>query len=146
MGDSVGHWQGDTLIIDTVGIKTDDFTRLTALARRKTEGIVGGGARFSGVNPDTSLKGLQLEIDDGGPARIHLTSDCARHLPATDDPSGRSRSAPTTRWNITRVNGSGCPERNMPIFKEEVALRRRTCPRLAAAWPRCPDHLCCSLP
>jgi hypothetical protein len=96
MGDSVGHWQGDTLIIDTVGIKTDDFTRLTALARRKTEGIVGGGARFSGVNPDTSLKGLQLEIDDGGPARIHLTCDCARHLPATDDPSGRSGSAPTT--------------------------------------------------
>jgi hypothetical protein len=28
----------------------------------KAEGIVGGGGRFSGVNPDTGLKGLQLEL------------------------------------------------------------------------------------
>jgi hypothetical protein len=28
----------------------------------KAEGGVGGGLRFSGVNPDTSLKGLQLEL------------------------------------------------------------------------------------
>ena len=89
MGDSVGHWEGEVLVIDTVGINTDAFTsadrfgtpqseamhvieryRLVdgAFAKaaqdqyEKAEGIVGGGARFSGVNPDTSLKGLQLEL------------------------------------------------------------------------------------
>jgi hypothetical protein len=89
MGDSVGRWDGDMLVIDTVGVKTDAFTmadrfgtpqseamhvteryRLVDGAFAKTaqdtyekaEGIVGGGARFSGVNPDTSLRGLQLEL------------------------------------------------------------------------------------
>jgi hypothetical protein len=89
MGDSVGRWEGDRLVIDTVGVKTDAFImadrfgmpqseamhvieryRLIDGAFAKTaqdtyekaEGIVGGGARFSGVNPDTSLKGLQLEL------------------------------------------------------------------------------------
>src|SRR5260370_11017127 len=89
MGDSVGRWEGDTLVVDTVGVKTDAFTmadrfgtpqseamhvieryRLIDCASakaaqekyEKAEGIVGGGARFSGVNPDTRLKGLQLEL------------------------------------------------------------------------------------
>jgi hypothetical protein len=89
MGDSVGHWEGDMLVIDTVGVKTDAFTSVDrfgtpqsgamhvieryrlidgVLAKsaqdtyEKAEGTVGGGGRFSGVNPDTSLKGLQLEL------------------------------------------------------------------------------------
>ena len=88
MGDSVGHWEGEVLVIDTIGIKTDVFTsadrfgtpqseamhvieryRLIdgAVAKAQidkyetSEGTVGGG-RIAGYNPDTSLKGLQLEV------------------------------------------------------------------------------------
>jgi hypothetical protein len=89
MGDSVGHWDGDELVIDTVGVKVDAFTSVDrfgtpqsdamhaieryrlidgAVAKAQidkyetSEGTVGGGGRIAGYHPDTSLKGLQLEV------------------------------------------------------------------------------------
>ena len=89
MGDSVGRWEGDTLVIDTVGIKTDSFLSVDRFgtplsdamhvveryrlidgvaakaeqeAYEKREGTVGGGGRFAGYTTDTSLKGLRLDV------------------------------------------------------------------------------------
>jgi hypothetical protein len=89
MGDSVGHWDGDTLVIDTVGVKVDAFTSVDRFgtpqsdamhvveryrlvdgpvakaaqeAYEHSEGTVGGGGRVAGYTPDTGLKGLQLEV------------------------------------------------------------------------------------
>jgi hypothetical protein len=87
MGDSIGHWEGDMLVIDTVGVKGDEFTMVDRFgipltdamhvveryrpidgARAKadlakyeeSEGVVGG--RTNGYNSDTKLTGLRLEI------------------------------------------------------------------------------------
>ena len=84
MGNAVGHWEGNTLVIDTVGIKTNSFSAADmygtpqsaamhvieryrsvdgVLAKasqdkyEKVQGVVGGRA-----NPDMHAKGLQLEL------------------------------------------------------------------------------------
>lgn len=89
MGDSIGHWEGDTLVIDTVGVKTDAYTtadrfgtpqsdamhvveryRLIDGAQAKTDverfekiaGRVGGRPPDGYMTHDTSLEGLRLEV------------------------------------------------------------------------------------
>lgn len=89
MGDSIGRWEGDMLVIDTAGVKTDEFLSVDRFgtpvsdemhvveryrlidgaiasaqidAYEKREGTVGGGGRDAGYHPDANLKGLQAEV------------------------------------------------------------------------------------
>jgi len=39
MGDSVGHWEGDVLVIDTVGIKTDAFTSVDRFGTQQSDAM-----------------------------------------------------------------------------------------------------------
>jgi hypothetical protein len=130
MGDSVGRWDGDALVIDTVGIKTDVFTSVDrfgtpqseamhvveryrlidgALATAQidkyetSEGTVGGGGRIAGYNPDTSLKGLQLEITMEDP-KVFTAPLTARV---------------TYRPLITRWQESVCADNPVEHYKDE---------------------------
>jgi hypothetical protein len=38
-GDSIGHWEGDTLVIDTVGVRVDKFTSVDRFGTPQTEAM-----------------------------------------------------------------------------------------------------------
>ena len=130
MGDSIGHWEGDTLVIDTVGIKADAFTSVDrfgtpqsevmhvveryrlidgALATAQiekyetSEGTVGGGGRVAGYNPDTSLRGLQLEVTMEDPKVF----------------TGPLTARVTYRRVISRWQESVCADNPMEHYKDE---------------------------
>jgi hypothetical protein len=89
LGDSVGHWEGETLVIDTVGIAVNPYTSVDRFGTpqseqmhvieryrlidgtvakaqidkyEQSEGTVGGGGRIAYYDPDISKKGLELDV------------------------------------------------------------------------------------
>jgi hypothetical protein len=87
-GDSVGHYEGDTLVIDTIGIKTGPYTMVDQFGTPHTEGLhvieryrlidfeaaklaLERGAKEnastigndSGVRPDVNFKGKHLDLE-----------------------------------------------------------------------------------
>jgi len=135
MGDSIGHWEGDTLVIDTVGVRVDRFTSVDrfgtpqseqmhvveryrlidgAVAKAQqsryetSEGTVGGGGRNgggrdAGYSPDTSLKGLQLDVTMEDP-KVFTAPLTARV---------------TYRRVITQWTESVCADNPMEHYKDE---------------------------
>jgi hypothetical protein len=89
MGDSIGHYEGDTLVVDTVGIQTGPYTMVDrwgtphsealhvveryrlidgAAAKEaqdryeKVDGRLGGVLGVMTLDPDTTIKGLQVHV------------------------------------------------------------------------------------
>jgi hypothetical protein len=89
MGDSVGHYEGDTLIVDTIGIATGPYTMVDRFGTphsealhvveryrliegtaakeaqdsyEKVDGRLGGVPGVMNLDPDSTLKGLQVHV------------------------------------------------------------------------------------
>ena len=88
-GDSVGHYEGDALVVDTIGVAVAHLSSLDRYGTphsealhvveryrlidgmeakqaqdvyEKREGRVGGRPGAMGIDPDTNLKGLQVQV------------------------------------------------------------------------------------
>src|SRR5258707_8431663 len=89
MGDSVGHYEGDTLVVDTVGIKPGPYALVDRYGspvtdalhvveryrlidgvaakeaqtrHQKIDGRLGGAPGVRPIDPDTTVKGLQVTV------------------------------------------------------------------------------------
>jgi hypothetical protein len=122
-GDSIGHYEGDTLVIDTVGIKTGPYTMVDQLGTPHTDKlhvveryrlidyeaanqILARGAKEnattlrndSGVLPDLNARGKNLQLD------------------VTVEDEG----AFTTPWSSTIIYRPGVNVRGVPLMPEAV--------------------------
>ncbi len=127
MGDAIGWYEGDTLVVDTVGVKvlpvsmldrygtpfSEEYASCRALSpdrRRRSESRHGPARaargprrrcrRASFRSTPITRKALQVEFTVDDPEILHHAVDSARHLPPQSACLGRNRCAPRTSSSI----------------------------------------------
>ncbi len=109
-GDSVGHYEGDTLVIDTVGIKVGPFAmrRQRRLGAQRQRELVRPSHRRDGCRGDRSQlprQGAATPLYGRGQRGVHRALDGDHHLPAQPGPVDRSNlrgKPPMVLWQELR--------------------------------------------
>jgi signal transduction histidine kinase len=86
-GHSIGHWEGDTLVVDTVGIKT--VTELSRGIKHSDKLRVTERIHLAKDNPDSLV--VEMTMDQTAvffrSRKINVEVDCPTELPVVADPS-----------------------------------------------------------
>ncbi len=151
-GDSVGHYEGDTLVIDTVGVRIGPFAmvdmygtphspalhvveryRLLDYEAAKEEEERGERGNFRLPGSDPGLHATPpiraRGCSSNSRSRMKASSRCPGRLASSISAhsrrwaSGRSLSAPTIRMNITPERTPPCRPRTSWNFEREVRAR-----------------------
>ena len=117
-GDSVGHYEGDTLVIDTVGVKTDrPFAMIDLFGTPYTESLARGGTlslcsitqprkmRWNGARQESSCAPRARSIS------IIPATTCRLHLTVEDEGAFTTPWTATITYALDPANGGSCLRR-----------------------------------
>jgi len=115
-GNSVGHWEGDILVVDTVGMKADTWLTTSGLQHSEQLHVV---ERFQKTSPDTFT--LRVTVDDP----VYFTKPFTYGVTQQRDVNGfiseRCSDTPLDE-KYTLTHGKAGPTQNPPpTFPPEVA-------------------------
>ena len=103
-GDSIGHWEGETLVIDTVGVKVDEFTSIDRFGTPQTEAmhiveryrLIDYEATKKAIEHDAK-ENFQFNNPDNGPPADPNYKGKGLQIQVTVEDAG----AFTTAWSAT---------------------------------------------
>src|ERR1700722_8852268 len=115
-GNSVGHWEGDVLVVDTIGMKADTWLTTSGLQPGEQLHVV---ERFQKTSPDTFT--LRVTVDDP----VYFTKPFTYGVTQQRDVNGfiseRCSDTPLDE-KYTLTHGKAGPTQNLrPTFPPDVA-------------------------